>query len=237
MGDPEAPKFAELSLFIVRLLTRTLALCWFLAFSQGNWYCFDIVRMVLDFGMSALFKEQETCACWGVIMTDRFPRSLVGTSAALGNRIGGCKCFGFCVRNQETLWLLLERGFQLLELEGTVPSCLEHFRCCWDSVSHMVPLNTSNSQTALKGKNKTNQTSPCFRINLLLRCWKTWSLGWTNVMNPVWDYRGCFISKLLAWAVECFFQCAQAVALNPLLCFVPSGRCVSCFYRSQIRAF
>lgn len=33
------------------------------AFSQGNWYCFDIVHMVLDFGMSALFKEQETCAC------------------------------------------------------------------------------------------------------------------------------------------------------------------------------
>lgn len=37
------------------------------AFSQENWYCFDIVHMVLDFGMSALFKEQETCACCGVI--------------------------------------------------------------------------------------------------------------------------------------------------------------------------
>lgn len=63
MGDTESPKFAQLSLFIVRLLMGTLALYCFLAFSQGNWYCFDIVHMVLDFGMSTLFKEQEMCAC------------------------------------------------------------------------------------------------------------------------------------------------------------------------------
>lgn len=106
--DTKAHESTELSLLVVRFLVRTLALWWFIvvAFSQKNWYCFYIVHMVLDFGMSALFKEQEMSTCCGVIellwWTDFQGLLLVPVLHRVAE-IRGCKCFGFCMWNWENL--------------------------------------------------------------------------------------------------------------------------------------
>lgn len=118
------------------------------------------------------------------------------------------------MQNRETLQLLLEQGLQLLELEGTILSCSKHFRCCWDSISHTVPLNTSNSQMALKKKqtNKHPTPPPPQTIRHVLEqicCLRVEKHEvWVGLMLlTAWDYGECFISKLLAWAVEWFSQC------------------------------
>lgn len=46
----------------------------------------------------------------------------------------------------------------------------KHFRYCWASVFHTVPLNIRNSQTALKKIKGGKNPSSCFGTNLLLEC-------------------------------------------------------------------